>query len=130
MSEAEADHADYEGWQVGVSAAAAVVVTAIVVWWSSGFGAFYETLFRVGPTAEGGGVGTDWVVGNTIPALDFLIALIHAMDVIMGVFILFMVVIHWAAFRRLADRMQRPGEADGRTTVADGGEAPPGGRPR
>ena len=87
-------------------------------------GTFYETLFRVGPTVQGGGVGADWTTGNTIPALDFLIALIHAADVILGVFILVMVFIHWAAFRRLASRMRQPGEDRQRDTVAtDGGRA-------
>ena len=84
---------------------------------------FYEEIFRVGPTVQGGGVGTDWIVGNTILALDFLIALTHAADVIMGLAILLMLFVHWAAFRRLAARMQPPGgteEPD--TVVADGGD--------
>lgn len=112
---------DYESVHVFVSALVAVVVTALVAWWLSGFGGFYESVFRVGPTVEDGGVGADWLLGNTIPALDFLIALVHAMDVIMGAFILFVVFVHWAAFRRLAGRMRQPGEIDDETVVADGG---------
>lgn len=109
---------DYEGWQVAVSAAVSVVVTALVVWWAQGFATFYESLFRVAPTVERGGVGTDWVVGNTIPALDFLIALVHALDVILGLFVLFLVFVHWSAFRRLAGRMRQAGEG---TVATDGG---------
>ena len=94
-------------------------------------GSFYETLFRVGPTIQGGGVGADWTAGNTIPALDFLIALIHAADVILGVFILVLVFLHWAAFRRLASRMRQPGESESQRSDAvatDGGrEATDGG---
>lgn len=112
---------DYDGWQVLVSAAVAVVVTGLLVWWVSGFGDFYESLFRVAPTVERG-VGADWVAGNTIPSLDFLIAFVHAMDVLLGVFVLFLVFVHWAAFRRLADRMRGPGGRDERTAVADGGD--------
>jgi hypothetical protein len=93
-----------------------------------------ESLFRVGPTIQDGGVGADWTAGNTIPALDFLIALIHAADVILGVFILVLVFIHWAAFRRLASRMRRPGgdrrsegvATDGGREPGTGGERPTG----
>jgi hypothetical protein len=122
----------YEPWQVYLSALVGFAATAVTLWWASGFGPFYETLFRVGPTVTGPdrGVGADWVAGNTIPALDFLIALVHAADVIMGMFILVMVFIHWAAFRRLANRMRQPGETDeaavatdGGTTAGDGGES-------
>ncbi|WP_096391346.1 hypothetical protein [Halopenitus persicus] len=111
----------YSPIAVFVSALVGIAVAVLSVWWASGFGPFYETLFRVGPTVEGGGVGTDWVAGNTIPALDFLIALIHAADVLMGVFILFMVFLHWASFRRIAARMRHP-ETDetAGTVMADG----------
>ena len=114
----------YAGWEILVSAIIAVVVTALLTWWTFGFGAFYETLFRVGPTVEQG-VGADWVAGNTIPALDFLIALVHAADVILGLFVLFLVFVHWAAFRRLADRMaEHPSTEE---TAADGGTPDSGG---
>ncbi|WP_336134152.1 hypothetical protein [Natronomonas amylolytica] len=121
---------DVEGYSpisVFVAALVGIVVAVLSVWWASGFGPFYETLFRVSPTVEGGGVGADWVAGNTIPALDFLIALIHAADVIMGVFILFMVFLHWASFRRIAARMRHPGDEEASETVmadgsGDGGE--------
>jgi hypothetical protein len=108
----------YSPVSVLVSALVGIVVAALSVWWASGFGPFYETLFRVGPTIEGGGVGADWVAGNTIPVLDFLIALVHAVDVIMGVSILFLLFLHWASFRRLAARMRRPDE--GETVLTDG----------
>ncbi|MFW5917944.1 MAG: hypothetical protein ACOCR0_00525 [Haloferacaceae archaeon] len=123
MSEAETtpEVTGYERWQVYVSAIVAVVVSAAVTWYVSGLPRSVEQVFRVSPTVEGQGVGTDWLVGNTIPVLDFLIALIHAADVIMGVFILVMVFIHWAAFRRLADRMRQPGQ-DADAVAADGGE--------
>lgn len=115
---------DVEGYSpisVLVSAVVGIAVALLSVWWASGFGPFYETLFRVSPTIEGGGVGSDWVAGNTIPSLDFLIALIHAADVIMGVFILFMVFLHWASFRRIAARMRHPGESEsGEAVMADG----------
>ncbi|MFB6156770.1 MAG: hypothetical protein ABEJ34_02885 [Haloferacaceae archaeon] len=112
----------YSPGSVLVSAAAGLLVAFLSVWWAAGTAVFYENLFRVSPTVEGGGVGTDWVVGNTIPALDFLIAFIHAADVLMGVFILVMVFIHWGAFRRLAARMRQPDEAGGEAVATDGGE--------
>lgn len=94
------------------------------VWLVSRLGDFFETIRRVGPTIEGGGVGADWLWGNTLPALKWLITLVHFADVIMGVFIIVMVFIHWIAFRRLAARM-RPPDAPRRTDDAvatDGGE--------
>lgn len=121
----EEDAATYSRTAIVVAAAVSLVVTAVLAWVASGFGVFYERLFRVGPTVEDGGVGADWVAGNTIPALDFLIALVHAADVIMGVFILFMVFLHWASFRRLAARMRQPGEArEGSGVATDGGTDP------
>lgn len=117
----------YKRSHVGISAVVGVAVALLSVWWAQGFDIFYESVYRVGPTVEGGGVGTDWVVGNTIPSLDFLIALIHAADVIMGAFILVMVFIHWAAFRRLADQMRDPDEELGEAVAADGGSEATGG---
>jgi len=110
----------YERWRVYVSALVGLVVAALLVWVASGFAVFHEGLFRVGPTVEQGGVGADWLAGNTIAWLDFLVALVHAADVLMGLFILVMVFLHWAAFRRLASRMRRPGEEAEETVVADG----------
>ncbi|MFB6236137.1 MAG: hypothetical protein ABEH81_04405 [Halopenitus sp.] len=110
----------YESVSVYVSALVGLVVAYLLVWWASGFAVFYEKLFRVGPTVEGGGIGTDWLAGNTITWLDFLVAITHAADVIMGLFILLMVFLHWASFRRLASRMRPPGQAE-ETAVADGG---------
>ena len=119
---------DYEGWHVAVSAVVGILVAAVLAWWATNFAVFYEAVPRIAPTVEGGGVGTEWIAGNTVPALDFLIALVHAMDVIMGAFILFLVFVHWAAFRRLADRMGGTAGSEERTAVADGGEVdPPGG---
>jgi hypothetical protein len=108
-----------------VSAVVGVVVSVLVVWWASGFAVFYEELFRVAPTVEGGGVGADWLAGNTIAWLDFLVALTHAADAIMGVFILFLLFLHWAAFRRLAGRMRgsEPGGGHSEAVAADGGTA-------
>jgi hypothetical protein len=85
---------------------------------------FFEEILRVRPTVDGGGIGADWVVGNTMPALDIMIALVHAADVIMGIFILLMVFVHWASFRRLAARMRPPSGADREretTAATDGG---------
>lgn len=117
--------------QVLISAAVGIIVAFVSVAWAAGNAVWYEDLFRVSPTVEGGGIGSDWIAGNTIPALDFLIAFVHAADVLMGIFILLMVFIHWAAFRRLASRMRQPGEESGREVVADGGtEADDGGESR
>jgi len=105
-----------------ISATVGVAVAVLSVWWASGFAVFYEDLFRVAPTVQDGGVGADWLAGNTIPALDFLVALTHAADAIMGLFILFMVFLHWAAFRRLAGRMRQPGETGAEGVATDGGD--------
>ncbi|WP_458209997.1 hypothetical protein [Haladaptatus sp. NG-SE-30] len=114
-----------ESAAVGISAVVGLVVAALAYWWVGGWAGgteiFFEELFRIQPTVSGGGVGSDWLAGNTIPWLDALIALVHAADVIMGVFILIMVFIHWASFRRLATRMRHPGrEEAGGTVAADG----------
>ena len=120
-----------EGVAIVVSAVVGLIVAVAVVWWASGFGAFYEQLFRVGPTVASGGVGADWTAGNTIPALDFLIALTHAADVLMGAFILLLVFLHWAAFRRLADRMQSATRDErGAAVATDGGSDAVGGGDR
>ncbi|NEU56981.1 hypothetical protein [Halorussus sp. MSC15.2] len=115
------------GVAVAVAAGVAFGATAIAYLWADNwFGGqelFFENLFRIAPTVSGGGVGTDWVVGNTVPVLDAAIAITHAADAIMGVFILVMVFIHWAAFRQLSDRMRRPADRRTSDTVAtDGGE--------
>ena len=112
----------YSKVSVILSAIAGLALAVVSVWWAAGTAVFYEGLFRVSPTVAGGGVGTDWVVGNTVPWLDFLVALIHAADVLMGLFILLMVFIHWAAFRRLAGRMQGPDERTADAVATDGGE--------
>ena len=108
---------------IAINAVIAVAVTALILWWAADFAVFYEELFRIAPAAEGAnaGVGSDWTSGNQIVWLDFLIAVTHAADVIMGVFILFMMFLHWGAFRRLAAKMQQPGETDRSTVAADGG---------
>ena len=113
----------YSLTSVVISAVGGIVLALVAVWWAAGTAVFYEGLFRVSPTVAGGGIGTDWVVGNTVPWLDFLVAVIHAADVLMGLFILLMVFIHWAAFRRLAGRMQQPGEGTTEAVATDGGEA-------
>jgi len=111
----------YARWQVAVSAVVGIAVAFLSVWWVSGFTVAVESLYRVSPTVEGGGVGADWVAANTIPALDFLIALIHAADVILGVFILVLFFLHWAAFRRVASQMRQPDEEVAEGVAADGG---------
>ncbi|AUG47699.1 hypothetical protein BVU17_09280 [Haloarcula taiwanensis] len=116
----------YSRVSVLVSAVVGLVVAGLALFWAQGFRLGYESLYRVNPSVEGGGIGADWVFGNTIPALDFLIALIHAADVIMGAFILVMVFIHWAAFQRLAGQMRDPGEDVGEAVAADGGSPAPG----
>jgi hypothetical protein len=112
----------YSKVSVVISAIVGLALAVVSVWWAAGTAVFYEGLFRVSPTVAGGGIGTDWVVGNTVPWLDFLVALIHAADVLMGLFILLMVFIHWAAFRRLAGQMQQPGEGTTEAVATDGGE--------
>ncbi|MCJ0619202.1 hypothetical protein JZX76_06660 [Haloarcula hispanica] len=111
----------YSRVSVLVSAVVGLVVAGLALFWAQGFRLGYESLYRVNPSVAGGGIGADWVFGNTIPALDFLIALIHAADVILGAFILVMVFIHWAAFQRLAGQMREPGEDTGEAVAADGG---------
>ncbi|WP_436344268.1 hypothetical protein [Natronorubrum sp. FCH18a] len=90
----------------------------------SGRAPLFEDVLRVRPSVEGGGVGADWIVGNTEPVLEALIAIVHFADVVLGIFILVMVFVHWAAFRRLAARMQPP-DARARTqetaAATDGG---------
>jgi len=113
----------YRAWEVAVSAVVGVAVALLAVWWANGFGVGFESLWRVDPTVDGGGVGTDWVAGNTLESLDALIFVIHLADVVLGVFIIFLFVLHWVAFRRLAARMRAPGEE----AVTDGGESVEGG---
>ena len=123
MSDQSQDEVKYGKLRVLVSAVVGVIVASLAVWLvSNSFGVFYERLFRVGPTVERQGVGSDWVIGNTIPVLDFAISLVHAADVIMGGFILVMIFIHWAAFRRLGDKMRDPDEHPrGEGVATDGG---------
>lgn len=122
MSARETPEVDgYARWAVLVSALVGLVGPLVFLWLVAGFGVFFEELYRVGPTVEGGGVGADWVAGNSIGWLNALVSLVHAADVLMGVFILFMVFLHWASFRRLASRMRRPDERREEAAVADGG---------
>ncbi|AEM57520.1 hypothetical protein HISP_09800 [Haloarcula hispanica N601] len=111
----------YSRVSVLISTVVGLAVAGLALFWAQGFRLGYESLYRVSPSVEGGGIGSDWVFGNTIPALDFLIALIHAADVILGAFILVMVFIHWAAFQRLADQMREPDEDVSEAVAADGG---------
>ena len=114
----------YPRTMIAINAVIATVVTGLILWWAADFAIFYEEIFRIQPVAEGAnaGVGSDWTSGNQIVWLDFLIAITHAADVIMGVFILFMMFLHWGAFRRLAARMRQPGEQSGSAVAADGGQ--------
>ncbi|MFC4541584.1 hypothetical protein ACFO5R_06555 [Halosolutus amylolyticus] len=107
-----------------ISALIGVVLSVGSIALVSGQAPFFEDLLRVRPTVEGGGVGADWVVGNTEPVLEWLIVLVHFADVVLGIFILVILFIHWAAFRRLAARMQPPGartRTRETTTATDGG---------
>jgi hypothetical protein len=117
------DVSGYSRTAVGVSAIVGLVVAVLSYLVAQRAYVGFELLYRVSPTVEGGGIGSDWVVGNTVPWLDFLVALVHAADIIMGTFILVMVFIHWGAFRRLADRMRQPGEKTSEAVAADGGTA-------
>ncbi|CQH52754.1 uncharacterized protein HHUB_1883 [Halobacterium hubeiense] len=118
-----------EALAIAVSAVVGIVVAVASVWYVNGsFDASFETLYRVNPTVEGGGVGADFVAGNTDPLLDALIVVIHAVDVLMGVFILALVFVHWGAFRRLGARMRdhdEPAEVatDGGRDADSGGES-------
>lgn len=100
------------------------------VWFFSSRGVWHEAVMRVHPTLSGGGVGASWEAGVTNAVLTFLIDFIHVADVVMGIFILLLMLIHWTAFHRLATRMRPPaGTETGMETeapVADGGE-PKGG---
>ncbi|SEV85023.1 hypothetical protein [Natrinema salifodinae] len=133
-AEPSSDGGDTGSGSGGRSDRIAFVVSAIVglvlavgsIALVSGRGPFFEDLLRVRPSVEGGGVGADWVVGNTEPALEIAIAVVHFADVIMGIFILLMVFIHWAAFRRLAARMRPPGAP---TRGRDAAAATDGGAP-
>lgn len=107
--------------------ALAIGSVLLVGWLDPGF----EDLLRIRPTVAGGGVGAGWEAGNAEFALNLLITLVHLADVVMGLFILVMVFLHWAAFRRLAARMEPPG---GRThergaPATDGGETSAARRP-
>lgn len=92
-------------WTSGILA---LIISVGSVWLVGIRGIHFEALNRVSPTIEGGGVGSAWVQGNTLPALDWMITLVHFADVIMGVGILVMLFVHWIAFRRLAARMRPP----------------------
>ncbi|AEH38362.1 hypothetical protein [Halopiger xanaduensis] len=95
----------------------------------SGRAPFFEDVLRIRPSVEGGGVGADWVAGNTEPVLEAMITVVHFADVIMGIFILVMVFVHWAAFRRLGARMRPPSGTQRREAAAatDGGVSESGG---
>jgi amino acid transporter len=125
MSNTTADNgaSSYSGTVIAVNAVISVVVALGLIWVVNGFDIFYERLDRVSPTVEGGGIGTAFAQGNEIGWLVFMVEAIHAVDVLMGIFILVLVFIHWGAFRRLANRMRQPGESrvatDGGSSTAD-----------
>lgn len=110
----------YSALAIAISAVAGVLAAAGAYLLVKVQGTFAENLYRVQPTVDGRGVGSDWAAGNTDPLLDAMIVLIHAADVVMGVFILAIVFLNWAAFRRLAERMQQPHEVEHRQTAAHG----------
>ena len=137
MSSPTADNGarSYPRAVIAVNAAISVIVAVGLVWVVNGYNLFYEELFRVQPTVDGGGIGANWVSGNSIGWLKIMVDAIHIIDILMGAFILLMVFIHWGAFRRLASRMRQPGEdslaTDGgsanRTGAEDGGSSTSGG---
>lgn len=113
--------------RVAVSAVIGFVVATGLVWYVSG-GPFFELLPRIEPTLAGGGVGADWSTGRAAPVYTWLVWVTKAAVAIGGLTILYMVLMHWMAFRRLAARMQSPGgggtevSTDGGRRVDDGGE--------
>ncbi|WP_435116264.1 hypothetical protein [Halolamina sp. C58] len=123
-STAENGASSYSGTVVAVNAVISVAVALGLVWVVNGFNVFYERLDRVSPTVDGGGIGTAFVQGNEIGWLVFMVEAIHAVDVLMGLFILVLVFVHWGSFRRLAAKMRQPGES---RAVPDGGDADTGG---
>ena len=123
-STAENGASSYSGTVVAVNAVISVAVALGLIWVVNGFNVFYERLDRVSPTVDGGGIGTAFAQGNDIGWLVFLVEAVHALDVIMGLFILLLVFVHWGAFRRLASRMRQPGES---RAVPDGGDTENGG---
>ncbi|WP_058366298.1 hypothetical protein [Haloparvum sedimenti] len=122
----------------GLSDDAALLVSSVVgllvasgsVWYVGQQGVWFEALQRVRPTVSGGGVGASWVYGVSgetfeIALLNGAIKLIHIADIVLGAFILVLLFIHWAAFHRLAARMQPPAgseEPSREAAVTDGGE--------
>ena len=122
MSSDDQDEVKYGKLRVLVAAVVGIVGAFAIIGYVSWQEVFHEGLFRVAPTVRRQGVGSDWVIGNTVPWLDFLISLVHAADVIMGGFILIMVFIHWASFRRLGERMRDPDQRPrGDELATDGG---------
>lgn len=104
---------------VTISALVGLLVAAGSLIAVQGVDVFYETLTRVEPTVEGGGIGTDFTGGASEPTLALLIEVVHIADLAMGLFILLMVFVHWGAFRRIAARMQPAVEPPAAT---DGGQ--------
>ncbi|WP_053947777.1 hypothetical protein [Halolamina sediminis] len=117
-STAENGASSYSGTVVAVNAVISVAVALGLIWVVNGFNVFYERLDRVSPTVDGGGIGTAFAQGNEIEWLVFLVEAMHAVDVLMGLFILVLVFVHWGAFRRIAARMRQPGES---RVATDGG---------
>lgn len=124
---AENGASSYSGTVVAVNAVISVAVALGLIWVVNGFNIFYERLDRVSPTVEGGGIGSAFDKANEMELLVFMVEAIHAIDVIMGLFILLMVFIHWGAFRRLAGRMRQSGDSravtDGGAAADEGGES-------
>ncbi|ELY99502.1 TDT family transporter [Natrialba asiatica] len=123
---ASGDRSDRIAFWISALIGLALAVGAVAL--VSGRGPFFESVLRVRPTVDGGGVGADWVLGNTEPVLDALIAIVHFADVVLGIFILLMLFIHWAAFRRLATQMRPPSGT--RTQEPEPATAPDGGSGR
>ena len=107
------------------SAVFGLALATVSVWFFNQQAVLVEALQRVNPTLSGGGVGAGWEYGIGVTTLNLAIELIHLADIVLGLFILVMVFVHWAAFHRLADRMQPPAGTEttsGEAAATDGGE--------
>lgn len=133
----DADGYDDASGSGGLSDDAALLVSAVVgllvaigsVWYVGQQAIWFEALQRVRPTVSGGGVGADWAYGVSgetleISVLHFAIELIHIADIVLGAFILVLLFVHWAAFHRLAARMQPPAGTEERSREAAESEKP------
>lgn len=105
-----------------ISAVFGLVLAVGSIWFVGEQGVWFEALQRVRPTVAGGGVGSSWEAGVEMFVLNAAIDIIHLADIVMGIFILLVLFVHWGAFHRLGSRMKPPASQDPDPTIADGGE--------